>query len=164
MLEDKMGESEEVFFKYAFPCTEDLFNIGAINREDYERMQNYKKKGETPKREELERVYKNAIRRMEEYFGINFWNVEKIREYFLKQHNKFIDAGDGEYKNAPHTIKDLCKVKIGKVIKKRKVGGSLIYIVKVGKEEIGVIGNYLPNAEIGDKISFHWKIAVEKIE
>ena len=162
-----MGEAEEIFFKYAFPCTEDLLNVGAISEEDYRKMERYAKRGETPRRQELERIYKNAIRRMKIVAGElkkPLWDLNVVREYFLRRHNKFIDDGEGAYKDAPHSIRELCKVKIGKIVRKEKNNGNIFYVVEYEGKKERIIGNYCPYAEIRDRISFHWKTAIEKIE
>jgi len=171
MLEDKVGEAEEIFFRYAFPCTGDLLDIRAISEEDYRKMERYAKRGETPRRQELERIYKNAIRRMKIVAGElkkPLWDLNVVREYFLRRHNEFIDNGEGAYKDAPHSIRELCKVRIGKVVgkevRKEENNRIIIYVVEYEGKKERIIGNYCPYAEIGDRISFHWKTAIEKIE
>lgn len=170
MLE-KMVENnetpEEVFFRYAFPCTEDLFTTRLISKDDYKKMNEYSKKRKTPKRQELEKIYRNAIRRIKTLAQSSnkpIWDSEVIRNYFLKEHNKAIDEGEGDYKNAPHRLRELCKVKIGEVVEKYNRGKIVFYKVDYGDSKEQAIGTYYPDAKIGDRISTHWRFAVERIE
>ena len=166
MVEEKVEMPEEVFFRYAYPCTEDLFIANLVSENDYNKMNDYSKKRKTPKREELERVYKNAVRRINnvaQRLNKDAWDCEVIRYYFLNEHNKAIDEGEGDYKDTPHKLREMCKVRVGEVIDKYKKGDIVFYNVNYGDLSEEAIGIYYSDANVGDKISTHWRFAVEKL-
>ncbi len=166
-LENKMNETpEKVFFKYAYPCGSDLLQLGLIDQTDFSKLEQYKKSGEIPERDILEKLYVNAFKRIDAVassIGKSRWDVDSIRRYFLVEHNNIIDREKGLYKDAHHTIKDLCKVRIGIVKKKESRNGTLVYSIDYGEHVEVAVGNDLPNVEIGERISTHWGFVVEKI-
>lgn len=167
MVDGGNESAEEVFFWYSCSCTSDLFSVGLISKEDYDLMNNYMLKKKVPKREELERVYKNAVRRINELAkrrDKSVWDSEVIRDYFLNEHNKAIDEGEGDYKNAPHSLRELCKVRVGRVVEKYNRGDLVFYKVDYGDKKEEAIGVNYPDANVGERISTHWRFAVESIK
>lgn len=164
MLEKMIDETPEaVFFRYSADCAYQLFSLNRITRQQYVMIMNFREKGEVPDRTFLEAVYPVAIeriKRLAKSLGKNYWDVEVIRKYFLEEHNKVIDRGEGYYADAPLSLRELCKVRIGTV----KAKGNRSYRVDFGDREEDVVGKYVPNASIGDRISTHWKVAVEIVE
>ncbi len=168
MLEDKMKEEtpEEVFFKYSADCAYDLLNLKLISEEDYRSIQLHREKGTALDRNYLQKLFPNAISRIEKLarsLGRGLWDSYVIRKYFLEEHNKVIDNREGLYRNATPQVIRLCKVRVGKVINKKMVGRYVSYEVDYGDKVEQVIGKYLPDANVGDKISTHWRVAIEKI-
>lgn len=169
MLEDKMNENEtpeDVFFKYAADCAYDLFSLKLISEDDYKNVLLHRKKGTTPSRDYLQRIFPNAVMRIERVAKLlngEVWDSYVIRKYFLEEHNKVIDNREGLYEKATPQVRELCKVRIGTIIEKGVKGGVISYKVNYGDMIENVIGKYLPDANIGDKISTHWRFAVEKI-
>jgi hypothetical protein len=173
MLEDRMEEDffgdspEAVFFRYAAPCGEEMCHLGLISKGLSSQIFDYLNKRKIPSRDFLESVYVNAIRRIDEVakkLERGRWDSFVIRTYFIKFHNIIIDSLDGNYKIMKPSHRELCKVKVGKVINKYKTNTLLTYDVQYedgAKQRI--IGENYPIAEVGDKISTHWNFAVEKI-
>jgi hypothetical protein len=164
MLEKMIDETPEaVFFRYSADCAYHLFSLGRIKKEQYIRILKCREKREVPDRAFLEAVYPAAmerIKRLAETLGKNHWDVEVIRKYFLEEHNKVIDRGEGYYATAPNALKELCKVRMGIVKAKDKRN---TYRVDFGDREEVVVGKYVPNVGVGDRISTHWKVAIEII-
>ena len=169
MLEDRMKQdetSEDVFFKYSADCAYDLFSLKLISEEDYRNVQFHREKGTTPGRDYLQRIFPNAIRRIERLaksLGRDVWDSYVIRKYFLEEHNNVIDNREGLYEKATPQVIRLCKVRVGRIIEKGAIGKVTSYKVDYGDMIENVIGKYLPDANIGDKISTHWRFAVERV-
>ena len=162
-----MNESaEEIFSRYSYPCAGDLLNLKLITQEDYDLLEKYHKEGKIPSKEEFEKLFPNALERVErlaDSIGKDKWDYDVIKKYFLEEHNKVIDREEGLYEGAHHTIKELCKVRVGEIVKKEIVGNNTLYSVNYGNEEEKIVGNYLPDANVGDNVSTHWKFAIEKV-
>ncbi|MBM3234051.1 hypothetical protein FJZ19_03065 [Candidatus Pacearchaeota archaeon] len=156
---------EAVFFRYSAGCAYQLFNLGRITKQDYDEIKNFRARGEIPDRAFLEKVYPVAIERIKRLatsLGRDYWSIEIIKKYFLEEHNRVIDRGEGYYAQAPDVIKELCKVRVG-IVTGKEDRGFIVYTVDFGGREEKVVGKYLPNAKKGDKISAHWKEAVDII-
>lgn len=169
MLENKMKieTPEEVFFKYSIPCARELLDLGTINDEIHELILDYAKKKITPDREFLERAYPAALKRIEkvaERLGVNKWNVLAIRKYFLENHNAVIDNREGNYARILPRSCELCKVRVGTVVGIENTLGTVVYQIDYGDKRDFALGTYYNSAAVGDRISTHWRIAVEKIE
>ena len=169
MLEDRMTEKpEEIFFRYAFSCGAELLELKLIGRDIYTRIESFLSEGKTPDREFLEATYPNAIKRIQVLaltLGRDKWDSTVIRQYFIDEHNKVIDNVEGNYRLMSPQNRELCKVRVG-VIKDRYLikDKLLTYIVDYGDKTEEVVGKYLPDADIGDKITTHWRFAIEKLE
>ncbi len=169
MLEDKMKENEtpeDVFFKYAADCAYDLFSLKLISEEDYKNVLLHRNNGTSPSRDYLQRIFPNAVRRigrLANSLGREIWDVYTVRKYFLEEHNNVIDRREDLYQKAAPQIRSLCKVRIGTIVEKELVGGVMGYKVDYGGMTENVVGKYLPNENVGDKISTHWRFAVENV-
>jgi hypothetical protein len=168
-MEEKITPAE-YSLKYTLPCFNNLVHRKALNKETaigLEKMLLEKKK---ISRAYLETCFPDYFRRLKEVakeMGVkNYWSIPVIRKYWLEEHNRFIDAGDGEYALAPASFKDLCKVHIAQVIskEKKKVGKERdILIVKYDNTERRVWGTLIPDAKPGNLVTIHIAYAVEKI-
>ena len=159
---------EEVFFRYAYPCTSDLLALDMITQEKFKEITDLFKQGETPDRGFLEEAYPNAVKRIKriaQELGKPYWTEEVIRHYFINHHNKVIDGGEGPYGKPYYTpkLKELCKVHIGQIKEKRIKNGTTIYHVNYNNSQTTIIGNLVPDADIGDKVSIHFRFAIEKL-
>ncbi len=168
MLEDKMHEEtpEEVFFKYSIPCSHELLKLGSIDDETRKKVLDYTKKHIAPERTFLEQVYPAALKRIEKVaqeLGVDKWNVLAIRKYFLEEHNRVIDRKEGNYSRIPEKERELCKVRVGTVVGIEVKLKTVIYRIDYGDKLDIALGTYYSDAKIGDKISTHWKVAVEGI-
>lgn len=162
-----MNETPEaVFFRYSADCAYQLFNLGRITKQQYDAVRDYRKNRKVPDRDFLEAAYPTAIERIKKLaqaMGKNYWDVEVIRKYFLEEHNKVIDRGEGYYATAPSSVRELCKFRIG-TVKAKSNRGINIYRVDFGDIEEDIVGEYVPNANIGDRIRTHWKTAIELVD
>ena len=147
---------ESYFLKYAFPCAEVLKDLRRITEKDFEKAKKAAFSNKTLPKRYLEKIFKNAVIRMKK-IDKNCWNIATIRKYFLDEHNKVIDREEGEYKRLPEAIKQLCRIKTGKVIEIKKG----ILITKVKNEKINLVPLY-KNPKKGDKVIIHYGFAVEK--
>ena len=155
-------KAEEYFFIYAYPCAEVLKDLGFINGKTLEYINKKRKENEAISKEELEKIFKEAFRRIKiiaKEMNKDYWDKEVIKEYFLKRHNEFIDNNDGYYANLGDTIKELCKVNIGKVTAIK----DNILTVNYNNKERKIVNETL-KLNIGDKVSFHFGFAVEKFQ
>ena len=74
-----------------------------------------------------------------------------------------IDRKEGLYKDAPPVVIKYCKIRCGQIIERTGKGEKTLYTVEFDGEREKVVGKYLPDANIGDKISTHWKFAIEPL-
>jgi len=158
--------SEAVFFRYSADCAYQLFSLGRIKEREYQIIRDCREHGKVPDRIFLEAVFPAAIeriKRLAKTLSKDYWDAEVIRKYFLEEHNRIIDRGDGYYAIAPKSIKELCKVRVGKIKNSETIGGEVIYTVDYGDKEETALGKYLPDVKIGERISTHWKFAIERV-
>jgi hypothetical protein len=128
---------EWAFFKYAFPCSQVLLQLGKISQEKYEYLRKMFNNREAPDRETLERVFSAAfvrIKRLAKKMNKDYWDADVIHEYWDGEgHNNEIHIGDGFYEKAPESFKDLCRINIAEVVERK--GGMLR--VRYGDEDVG---------------------------
>ncbi len=164
MVEDEAGK---VFWAYSRSCVDGLKAVGGIDDIDYTSIKEYEDRGEVPEREFLERVYPSAIGRIKKVageIGREYWDEKTIRDYFVKRHNEIIDRQEGRYAQMSPEMRELCKVKVGKIVEMKKESDVPIYNLDYGDgNKEWVIGKNLPDAKIGDYISTHWRFACEVI-
>lgn len=158
-------KAEHYFLRYAFPCAYVLCDQGRMTQQDYELLKKLAKHGGDISFTQLEEYFPQAFRRIKEVaqkLKKDYTSIDVIRAYFLDEHNKYIDKGDGMYKDMPDVFCEFCKVKKERVEKKRIVEGMLF--VRVGKER-WVRAPFFEDTEIsvGDKVTVHHAFAVEKI-
>jgi len=157
---------EEVFFKYAYPCSSTLLQLGTINEAQFDLLNHYFEKNKTPDRDLLEICFPVAIKRLKRFASnSDYWNVDNIREYFFVHHNQVIDNKEGFYADVRcnDQVRELCKVQFCDIQRKETVAGNVVYHVEeLGGEQFKVSGKYLPDAKIGDRVSVHWRFAIEK--
>jgi len=159
----KQISPEQYFLKYSFPCSYTLVEMGQIDEKKFEELKENTLKNKAMDRDELMRIYPAAFRRIKEVaeqMNKNIWDLDVIRKYFLEEHNKYIDAKDGNYKKFPQSFRDFCKVYKGKVIYKEKN----MLTVQYGEKQRNVLSELLPNAKVGDTVIIHQGFAVEKLE
>ena len=166
MLEKMVETPETVFFKYAYPCSSELARRKTISPAQKDLLDYFLEHNKAPERELLEVCFPNAIKRLKRFAdGRDYWSVDNIREYFFVHHNMIIDNKEESYsdKHSTPQMRDLCKVKFGKISDIENINGNIVYIVKYATFEERVSGRYLPDAKVNDKISIHWRFAIEKI-
>jgi len=151
---------ERYFFKYAFPCSQVLFQMNKINQKEYNQLKKDFLSGDSPDKQTLERIFSAAFKRIKELakkMQKKPWDSEVIHKYWQENHNKMINAGDGFYGNAPKSFKDLCKTHIAKVIETK----NKMLIVKYNEKKRVVFKILVPEVKIGDKVKIHYGYAIE---
>ncbi len=160
-----------VFFRYAFPCSSDLYALNKIRLDDYNLMNVLYRSGKAPEKEKLEKLFPNAIARIkklaEELGEKDYWREHIIRDYFINRHNKVIDNNEGLYSNPYYDekLKNLCKVHIAEINEIKK-GQESLYVVSFDGQKRSVIdiGPFVPDAKKGDKVVIHSRFVVEKYD
>ncbi|MDP1694205.1 MAG: hypothetical protein Q8L34_01570 [Candidatus Woesearchaeota archaeon] len=165
---------EDLFLKYAFPCTIVKVARKEITQQEYESLEQAAKENQPVSRERLEKTYPSAVARMKAVAkekGKVYFSEENIRDYFLGRHNELLrgtfkptkEQGPALDENLPQAIRELCLITTGKIVKK----GGTFYVVEfaAGKEtKRRAVSNILaPDAEIGNVIRIHYGYAVEKV-
>ncbi|GBE19598.1 hypothetical protein BMS3Abin17_00322 [archaeon BMS3Abin17] len=156
---DKVN-SQEYFFKYAFPCANVLVENNKLDKKEFEKFKELFISGRVPSKEELESVFVAAFRRIKklaERMGRNHWDLEVMKEYWHKNHNEVIDGGEGNYAPAPETFKDFCKVHKAEIIEKK----DKMLVVRYDDKERAVFDTLVPDAKIGDIVRIHHAYAIE---
>jgi len=156
---------EMVFFKYAYPCSDELVRLKTISPAQKDLLDYFFDNNKAPKRNLLEVCFPNAIKRLKRFADDeDYWTVDNIREYFIVHHNKIIDDREGSYASCTRHMRELCKVRCGKISDIEDINGNIVYIVRYNQfEETRVSGRYLPDAKVNDRISVHWRFAIEKL-
>lgn len=159
----KENHIKQIFLKFAVPCAFIIHQRGKIDDEmlaDLELAAMGKKK--IP-RKILEKIFWKAFERIDlvaKEMNLKRWDESVIREYFLHRHNDFIENGYDSYKNAPASLKELCKVQEGTVVELQKKFG----IAKLPNGKIRTfIPIFIPDIKIGDKILLHYGYVVERV-
>lgn len=164
MLEKML--SEELFFNYAGVCSEVLVERGDMTKERYEDLKKAIKENKVPSREILEESYPAAFRRIKilaEKMGIeDYWDIRVIQEYWHNEHNRIINAKDGNYSKFPEVFCDYCKVHIAEVIK--LLPDDLILVKYENQKRPVFPKKYLGELKIGEKVRIHQSEAIEKGE
>lgn len=159
-----MESPEQTFFKYAFPCSTVLLNRGRISQEKHDELAERFEKLDPPPSEELEKIYVNAARRMRvvaEKLGRDaVWDRQVILTYFLREHNRFIQEGDGEYKALPPALCEVCKVRICEVEEREKD----VLTVRLPDGGAKKVMDKHTGARPGEKVSIHWGFACDIID
>jgi len=161
-----MLSSEELFFNYASVCSEVLVDIGSLDVERNKILQKCEREGNVPTKELLESSYVAAfgrIKKLAEKMGIDdYWDVRVIREYWHNEHNKIIDARDGNYSKFPKSFCEYCKVHIASVIQPLEDGFYMIEYDKVKRPVKAK--NYLGELSLGERVRVHQAMAIERVE
>lgn len=162
---------EILFLKYAFPCSIVLRQRNEISQKTLNMLEKAAVNNKPLKRELLEKIYFRAITRMKvlaKERNKHYFSETIIREYFTKRHNELLDGmftkaydkGIDIDKNAPPSLRHLCKVFKSKVIKKE----DNYYIVEYDNRKTRpVLSALLPDANINDIVTIHYGYAVEKV-
>jgi len=153
---------EVYFLKYAYPCTYTLLEQGKISEEKQEFLKQCILDKEEISREELEFIFPNAskqIKKIASKLNLKTWSVDVIKQYFTEDHNMHLDYGTANVCKPGETFKEFCKVRIVKVIKKQENILTIQYQDKTKK----VLGELVPNVQIGNVVTIHQGFAVEII-
>jgi hypothetical protein len=171
---------DEYFFRYAFPCTEELLNRRWVSKETFNKFTKAAhelalgKRESIPARQEMESAYKNAFRRIKRLAAElknDYWSIDVIREYFLREHNACIEGGEDHYSNEPESFKELCRVQEAQIIgfkqtvemvydgKKRKVDAYMVSYE--GKER--PVFNFYNLKDLKGKVRIHYAFIIEKV-
>ena len=158
-------EISKVFLRYAFPCAQIALDKKRISQEKHDELREKFLNNHAMSRNELEKIFPEAFKRLRESSENkkqDYWTKEAIRNYFLNEHNKYIDKNDGTYSLFTPTLKELCRIKTAKVVGFDEKHPNIAIVYASGKEK-KVFSDILPNLRKGDKLVIHFAYAVEKV-
>ncbi len=153
---------EKYFFMYAFPCAYLKLERGDITKKEHEELERNFLNSEIVDKKYLEKIFAPAfvwIKEIADNIGKEIWDLEVIKFYWEKEHNKVINQGKGSYKNHPESLKDLCRIHIAEIIKKQ----DNRLLVKYEEKERVVFNILVPQVKVGDKVKIHYAYAIEKL-
>jgi len=153
-------EAENYFLRYAFPCSFIVLERGEITEEEFQTLKEAAVNGRALEKSFLERVYFRAFQKIEKVakeLGKDKWNPEVLEHYFRVRHNQMIDEGMYSYKEAPQALKELCKIREGKVVRVEK--GYAVVEYPGGKRP--VITELVPELNVGNQVVIHYGYVVE---
>lgn len=159
-------KAEVFFLKYAFPCTFIIKERGQIDERTFNLLRDAAISSKTLDRLLLEKVYFRAfekIKMVSEEMKKDKWDLEVLKEYFLKRHNVIIDNGMFAYKNAPASQKRLCKIHKARIAEDKGDCFIVQYKENNKKGKRAVLKELVPDAKTGDTVTIHYGYAVEKI-
>ncbi len=157
---------EEIFVRYSLSCLEDLCDtLKQVSEEEKKDIQMRYHTHLPISEEQLRRIFPAAFRRLAERFGKDYWNMANVREYFVRYHNEYIDAGDGKYSFADDNIKYWCKVRIAHV---EEVMGNIAVLNYEGHDpkrdqSRRFVNEHNLDLKAGDKVTTHWRSIIEKL-
>lgn len=151
---------EQYFLKYALPCSYVLVEQKRLSKEQQRNLENKLLNNESISREELEKSFPEAFRRINELAlrsKKDPWSIEVIRKYWIEEHNKYIDKGEGMYSKFSNEFKEICKVHKAKVIEIK----DNILTVSYDKKTRKVLSNLIPNVKLNKIVTIHQGYAIE---
>jgi hypothetical protein len=157
-----MISSEKYFLKYAFPCAFLKLERKEITDKEYKELESKFLEGDSVSRSKLEKIFKPAfirIKRLAKKMNKDYWNFDVMKEYWLNEHNKLIEENDGGYSEQTEKFKDLCRIHVAEIIEK---DGNK-FIVQYSNKKRRVYNSILPEADRGDRVTIHFKYAIEKL-
>lgn len=163
-----MGElsPEQYFLRYAFPCAHVLCDQGRMTEEDYVLLQKLARIGGDITFNQLEEFFPAAFKRIHEVAdkeGKDPHSLAIIKQYFLHDHQEYIDAGDGMYAKMPKSFGEFCKVKKLKVLDKKFLNDELF--LRVGDERWVRAPFFKEDRiKVGDTVTVHHAFAVELVD
>ena len=155
-------EAEVYFLRYAFPCSSTSMQRGEINQEQFDELREAAINNRVLPREKLERVYHRAfeiIGKLANELNRDKWDLEVIKEYFLKRHNEIIEEGMYDYKRVPASLRELCKVHRAEIV---KINDNVLTVRYNGKKK-KVLSDLVRDVREGDMVNIHHGYAVEKL-
>ena len=158
-------EPEVYFLRFAYPCAEALVHMGRIDDEKLKELERCVLTDHPASRKELENIFESAFRRLKRLskeMGKDSWDMEVLKKYWEKEHNKFIDSGEEGHPESGETFKDFCRVHVAKVVRKKP---KETLLVRYDNEEQVVLDTLVRNInlEVGDKVRIHRGYAIEKV-
>jgi len=166
-----MGEvsSDILFQRYAVPCAFQLVMSRKLSQDQLDDLEQRAAEGNAWSREVLEETFPTAFSRIRTCFpDQDVWEIDVVRGYFRDKHNpivKDLDVDD-RYRN-------LCMVHEAEVLEviddewmRVCYEGSELFPEGSkyrGRQERRVKRMFVPDVVKGEKVTIHWKYAVEKI-
>ncbi|NQU78483.1 hypothetical protein HQ545_01815 [Candidatus Woesearchaeota archaeon] len=145
---------EVYFLRYAFPCARVLVDFRkTITEKEYEDMQRAVEEDRPLSRDYLEKIFFKAFEGMRK-IDDDCWNVRTIREYFCEGHEDMLST------DLPPTIRRLCVVRPGKLVKEIKG----FFKADLQDGDVRIVSALYKEAKVGDTAMVHYGYAVERIE
>ena len=145
---------EVYFLRYAFPCARVLVDFRkSITEQEFDKMREAVESDTPMPREYLEKTFPKAIKGLKT-INEDCWNVETIRKYFCEGHEAMLS------KDLPPTVRRLCVVKPGKLVKQVKS----FFRADLGGGDVRIVAALYKGAKEGDTAMIHYGYAVEKVD
>ncbi|MFH1210020.1 MAG: HypC/HybG/HupF family hydrogenase formation chaperone [archaeon] len=151
---------EQYFLKYALPCSYVLVDQKRLSKEEQEELRYRLLNNKEITKEELERTFTAAFRRIKELakkMNKDYWDINVIKKYWLEEHNRYIDKNDGMYSKFSENFREICKVYKAEVIEINKNILTVSYNNKTRK----VFSDLIPNVKLKDMVTIHQGYAIE---
>lgn len=154
---------QQYFLRYAFPCAYVLCDLGKLERSVHDRLKDVAIHNKMISFDELEKYFPEAFRRMNlvaQKKNLPERSMELIKQYFLVDHQEFIDAGDGSYAKMPKSFCEFCKVK-EKIVLDKKIVDKKLFLQT--DKDVWSYAPFFKENEIkkGMKVTVHHALAVE---
>ncbi|MFH1506773.1 MAG: hypothetical protein ABIE94_07375 [archaeon] len=156
---------ENYFLRYAYPCAYILMQLKEITQEELDELEDTAINNREISRERLEKIFHNAFHHIGELAkkkNKDKWNLDIIRYYFHRYHNKIIDEKRGIYAQTPMMLNELSRVEVAKIIDKKD---KVLVVEYLGKDmkmkNRNVHNSFVPQAKVGDHVTIHYGYAVE---
>ena len=147
---------KRLFLLYAFPCAEQRLYRGEITEEEYQRLQDMIS-GEPIDSKLLQKCFPQAWKDYHSFFDL--MDTKNVRRFWLEMHNKMVDSGRGEFARYSEKEREICKVRIGKVV---AFEGEIVNVDIDGKIQ-KVVNAYGLKLKPGDTVSIHYRIVIESL-
>ena len=155
-----MMDAAELHFRFAYFCLDAKCHVDPGNEPKFRKLQrDYLDNGTYPTAQEQDEIFKDSAKRRKAYasrINLDPWSPKLIALYWLVEHTRVIEQGEGDYALLSPEKRENCKVHIAQVIKRNQT----TYLVKYDKTQIEVDSSILPDANQGDFIAIHRKGAV----
>lgn len=155
-------DSNLLFLKYAFPCAFVARQRHEITQEEHDALEKMAREEIPVDMKLISRVFHRAVERMHKNAdekNIPHWSEQSVRSYFVDNHNELIDTNQYMYGKAPLSLKELCKVQLGKILEKKNDEYALVQFENGKTRPIHL--HLVPQAKINDRVYVHYSYACE---
>ncbi len=152
-----------LFLKYAFPCAFVARQRKEITQEEHDLLEKMACEKTLLDMKLVERVFSRAVERMNKNAdekNIPRWSEAAVRAYFVDNHNELIDSDQYMWGKCPPSLKELCKVQIGKIIEKKNDEYALVQFENGKTRPVHL--HLIPSVKVNDRVNVHYSYACER--